>query len=220
MSNRRIITRSASKKNKLSSFSPAESSNALPDGFSSDEFDYADKEDLPEGSATKKSSAPGEDDYKSNSSAAARQKLPLNVQRQLLADIIERGGVGAFGEESNQALRDLCDKRPLLFGSRGSNLRVRIGRKVARWKIVYSQGEDKWSQYCARHQLRLQETKKDKTPAPPEPSAPQEDSKLPARVAVSPLPPVVPATAAVAVAACSKQARQVKRMEGNMRTSP
>lgn len=98
----------------------------------SDEFDYNEEED----------SAPVEtpsDADSAASSASSRARLPHNLQRQLLIDIQNKGGIKEFGSESEQALRAICDAREQLYGKRGSRLRVRIGKKVQRWKKLSSE---------------------------------------------------------------------------------
>jgi hypothetical protein len=108
-------------------------------GFSSDEFYYSDEDEHKSRSASPIAS----DSATSQTSVGSRTKLPLNLQLTLLNDIQSAGGIEKFQIESHQALSELCDKRPELYGARGGNTRLRIGRKVARWKQLE---KDQWLQ--------------------------------------------------------------------------
>ena len=99
------------------------------EGYSTDEFDIDEEED-PE---DRRGPAPASDSSAS-STASKRERLPGHVLSQLAADINAKGGIDKFGLESQLALALLCDQRPELYGSRGSRLRYRVGKKVDRWK--------------------------------------------------------------------------------------
>lgn len=94
----------------------------------SDEYDVNEEEDVVSAPPT-----PGVSDTESSSS---RVRLPFNLQRQLLSDIQERGGIERFGLSQLQALSALCDARPELYGDRGDRVRRRIGKKVQRWRVL------------------------------------------------------------------------------------
>jgi len=96
-------------------------------GYSSDEFDLDAEDDEP--SEQERAS-----DSSVSTTGSQRKKLPGHLLSQLAADIQGRGGIERFSLEAEQALSLLCDQRPELFGTRASKLRLRVGRKVARWK--------------------------------------------------------------------------------------
>ena len=97
------------------------------DEVESDDYNVNDEED------SLQVAAPSDSD---SVSSEQRQRLPINLQRQLLADIEAKGGINAFTADSGQSLATLCDQRKQLYGERGDPLRRRIGRKVARWKLL------------------------------------------------------------------------------------
>ena len=107
-------------------------------GYSTDEFDIDDEED-PEERVTKSDSSV-------SSTTSRRERLPGHLLSQLGADINEKGGIIKFGLEAEQALAELCDKRPELYGPRGSRTRYRVGKKVDRWKSKVRGNQSVWLQ--------------------------------------------------------------------------
>lgn len=95
----------------------------------SDEANYEDEEST--------SPEPPSD---SDASTSSRKRLPRHLLQQLGLDIQARGGIQVFRLQSHFPLRALCDQRTELYGQKGSDLRLRIGRKVARWQKL-SQAE-------------------------------------------------------------------------------
>ena len=90
----------------------------------SDDINYEDEE----------STSPEALSVHSEATTSSRLRLPRHVLQQLGLDIQARGGIHLFKLESHFALQALCDQRIGLYGQRGSDLRLRIGRKVARWQ--------------------------------------------------------------------------------------
>ena len=101
-----------------------------------DDFEYSDTDSIAVASAKS---------TKSNHSTTSskRTKLPRNVEKALLSDIIERGGRKYFGAGFSQGLCALLDAphRQRLYGARGSELRKRIGPRVQYLKNL---PEEKW----------------------------------------------------------------------------
>ena len=62
---------------------------------------------------------------------AERLTLPYTVLRELARDIETHG---SFQEIQHGSLKKILDKRPDIFGERGSDLRRRICRKFYRWR--------------------------------------------------------------------------------------
>ena len=58
------------------------------------------------------------------------QSIPIHLQRQLLNDILNSGGLFAT------SLRCICDSNPHLYGFPGTKERKRIQNKVYRWKLL------------------------------------------------------------------------------------
>lgn len=111
----------------------------------SDEVDEEEEEEL-SGLVPQLSDNPSD----SESTSSQRQRLPINLQRQLLIDIQSKGGIDKFGLDSQQSLANLCDQRPLLYGPRGDKLRGRIGKKVIRWRGLYRDDPTKWLSVLAK----------------------------------------------------------------------
>jgi len=102
------------------------SGNTRPD-YSSDEFEYSDTDSVAVGSTETGTSA-----RSSTSEVAkrkARQKIPFNVEKQVLIDIEAAGGILLYKEGKTQGLADILEKRTL-YGERGGDLRKRITRRI------------------------------------------------------------------------------------------
>lgn len=190
---------------------------------SSDEFDLSEEEDEEESPASETGAArasaptkePADESSVGSSQASQRQRLPKNITRQLLIDIQLAGGIDKFHLESEQALCDLCAKRPELYGPRGSSVRLRIGRKVARWK---KKDKTEWLEVLMKSKVDVKPTKKsqraeeeDAKPAAAKPAAAKPadakpaDAKLasrfPASVSVPNIPNAASSIASVSVTA-------------------
>ena len=96
----------------------------------SDEFNYEDEAE------SKASGEASTSSVVSASSSKSRERLSWNLQRQLLTDIQNAGGLQAFHLQAKQALSLLCNKRPDIYGERSDNIRRRIIAKVARWRLL------------------------------------------------------------------------------------
>lgn len=138
-------------KNKVSSPSPGKTasiSNPLFSDLSSDEFDYGDY--LEEDS---KGDLDESDSSTVSGSSTKRQRLPLYLLKQLLVDIQQAGGIHCFHLKSNQALSEILNKRPDLYGSRGQPIRDRIRKKVHHWRTKFNHSESSWLEVLAQHQV-------------------------------------------------------------------
>ena len=71
-----------------------------------------------------------------SSTGSQREKLPANVEKQLLADIQLAGGIKDFDYTENQGLAKLLDnpERVNLYGNRGDPIRRRISHRVQHLK--------------------------------------------------------------------------------------
>jgi len=69
------------------------------------------------------------------STTGSHPGLPKNVKKQLAKDIQSAGGIHKFREEHPQTLAKICDKRPLLCGSRGEDVRRKIQNEVTKWSV-------------------------------------------------------------------------------------
>lgn len=149
-------------KNKVGSPTPKKKPPILPlpspgrsegeEQYSSDELDYEAEEDPT-------SEQPQASDSSTSSTGSKREKLPGHVLSQLAADIHARGGIDKFSLESEQALAVLCDQRPELCGTRGSKLRLRVRKKVYRWKEKQKQNPLAWLQTIKDLQVTEKPTK-------------------------------------------------------------
>jgi hypothetical protein len=96
-------------------------------GYSSDEVeDYSDA-----GSFVSRSS------YGSRASTSStRKRLPFHVEKSLITDIEERGGLEEFDRGKKQGLSFLFEKseNSELYGKRGSELREKLGKRVNYFK--------------------------------------------------------------------------------------
>lgn len=72
---------------------------------------------------------------------AVRRKFDGSTLKQLAEDIERAGGIKVFDKELTQGLNVLLDRRTYggneqdIYGERGSDLRQRIRKKVAKWKL-------------------------------------------------------------------------------------
>lgn len=120
--------------------------------YSSDEFNYSDEDD----SASLKSTAASDTSQVSEGSRSNLKPYLLSI---LLRDVISAGGIDRFHLVSSQALATLCDKRPEIYGPRGSKLRERIRKKIFRWKLLQSKSEDKWLALLVKHNISVKPRK-------------------------------------------------------------
>lgn len=73
---------------------------------------------------------------------ASRQKLPGSTLKQLAEDIEHAGGIVEFDNGLTQGLNVLLDLRTYgdsdlnIYGKRGSKLRERVRKKVAKWRLL------------------------------------------------------------------------------------
>ena len=117
------------------------------------------------------------------STASQRKRLPHNLQRQLLIDLGKQGGIHHYDQnsDSEQALVAILDRRQQLYGRRGEKLRVRIGAKVQRWKLL---PHDKFQAVLAKFRVAdgsfEEDTKEDTKPPPTHPAA----NSVPASITV------------------------------------
>jgi hypothetical protein len=88
--------------------------------------------------------------FSSPKSKQKREELPKNLQRQLLEDINKKGGIDKFDVLSTQAICELCDQRPTLYGNRGDKIRKRISKKVARWRKKFNQSPADWYAFVSK----------------------------------------------------------------------
>jgi len=135
--------------------------------YSTDEFDLDEEEDEEQPAPASDSSAAS-----SVASNSKREKLARNVLIQLAVDINDRGGIIQFSLAEEFALANLCDLRPELYGERGSRTRLRIGKKVDRWKGKVKQNHLAWLKILED----LQVTQKPKA-APKKKGKAQEEEK-------------------------------------------
>ena len=135
------------------------------------------------------------DEYASDSSLAsgARQRLPLNVQRALLLEILKLGGIDQFDQQDRSALKTICDRTPSLYGARGSELRKRVSKKIVRWRSLHKQFPQKWSSLLTElgvEDYRKPAAKETQTAEEP---APTRTAKKPTTAEKPPKPPTKPA---------------------------
>ena len=130
--------KSGGKKKGQSSISVAVRDSTALDLDDEDDFEYSDNDDSIAVASSTRSA-------KSNQSTTSskRTRLPANVEKALLTDIIERGGRKNFDGGFTQGLCALCDAphRKKLWGPRGSDLRKKIGPRVQYYKNL---PEEKW----------------------------------------------------------------------------
>ena len=135
---------------------------------SSDEFSYSEEEDTEEDKQRTKQDEPPSDN--SVATGGSRQRLSLNIQRTLVSDIQEAGGIDSFSLSTAHALKELCDRRPDLYGRKGEAIRQRIGRKVQRWKLLYAESEANWLKVVSKLEVTAKpkiKTKAELKQAPP-----------------------------------------------------
>ncbi|CAB9522411.1 hypothetical protein SEMRO_1299_G260690.1 [Seminavis robusta] len=133
-------------KNKVGSPAPRKKSLFSDDeddydnkGYSSDEFNFGEEEDeLGEQSDSNHSV--------STTGSGARKRLPKNVLKAVLTDIQHEEGIDVFHLASPQALRNILDKRPELYGNRRDITRVAIGKKVIKWRKKFHESKESWNQ--------------------------------------------------------------------------
>ena len=97
---------------------------------------------------------------------------PEVVQRELLEDIEAGGGLTALSA-SKFGLRDLCDKKPDVFGERGTELREQLRQKVRHWKSLKE--EEYQNEVLAPLQVlphKYRQNSQQKKAPPPPPSTP------------------------------------------------
>jgi hypothetical protein len=64
------------------------------------------------------------------STGSRREKLPLNVEKQLLLDIEAKGGIQYFGYGKSQGIAALLDTRKELYGNRGDQIRDKLRKRI------------------------------------------------------------------------------------------
>ena len=105
---------------------------------SSDEFEFSDADNVAPkttGSVT------------STGSKGTRKQLSLNIQKTVLQDIENSGGIGLFTVGQSQALAKLLDnpERATIYGNRGDKIR----RKISQWIHKLKQWpRDKYLEKC------------------------------------------------------------------------
>jgi hypothetical protein len=77
-----------------------------------------------------------------SSSGRVRPGVPAYVQKQLVDDIEEAGGIKLFGssKQEYQALAALLDTNIELYGERGDALRTKLRKKVNHWSTLAQKG--------------------------------------------------------------------------------
>jgi hypothetical protein len=158
---------------------------------SSDEFNFSDEEAQAEEDQTTA--------YASDSSQASgtRERLPRNVQRALLIEIQKQGGIDKFDQgEDRRTLQKICDKTPSLFGARGSQLRLKVTKKVVRWRSQHKQFPLKWIGLLSElgvetkdQEAAVEETAEKLAPASPEKPATEEPTTTTKKPATAPKKP-------------------------------
>ena len=123
------------------------------------------------------------------STASKRTRLPFNLQWQLLEDIQAKGGLARFRLENEQALAVLCDQRKELYGDQGTKVRVRIGKKVQKWRELFVKDPVEFFGVLERFGVKTRPSKTnletetlsdDEVPVPEPP--PEPDTKKPVAV--------------------------------------
>ncbi|CAB9531564.1 hypothetical protein SEMRO_3684_G350250.1 [Seminavis robusta] len=136
-------------------------------GYSSDDWNFEDGEDCL-----------GQSDRSASTAGSRREKLSLNIQKSILEDILLAGGIDKFDLKSQQALSELCNQRPELYGQRGDQVRKKIQKKVYKWKEVYKDSDARWVKILNKLNVSVRAgktSKKATKPAPVPSSGPTPD---------------------------------------------
>ena len=105
-----------------------------PMDYSSDEFEIlTDDEQASVGAASVCRSV--RTTTSKSTSSGTRSRLPHNVEKQLLLDIEQNGGIVFIARKKGQGLSDLLHKvNRKIYGNRGDDIRRKIGQRVQKYK--------------------------------------------------------------------------------------